>query len=144
MSYATRYRRHKGTLSRSETIPHNQKLTSTEENSHVELILSMDTRIMPPTKARIQELVLLLKDRVEHLSVCIGKLWVHNFVKRHTELKMQYNPKYDYQRARFEDPEIIRAWFRLVDNTIAKYGILEEDIYNFDETGFQMVVILYV
>ena len=36
---------------------------------------------------------------------------------------------------------IIRDWFRLVRNTIEKYGILDEDIFNFDETGFQMGVI---
>jgi hypothetical protein len=29
----------------------------------------------------------------------------------------------------------------LVENTIAKYGIHAEDIYNFDETGFQIGVI---
>src|ERR1700716_272618 len=48
--------------------------------------------------------------------------------------------RYDYQRARCEDPEIIKNWFSLVQSTIAKYGILEQDIYNFDETGFQMGV----
>ena len=52
-----------------------------------------------------------------------------------------YNRKYDYQRAQCEDPERIQGWFRLVRNTIAKYGILDNDIYNFDETGFQMGVI---
>jgi len=29
----------------------------------------------------------------------------------------------------------------LVKNTIAKYSIEEQDIYNFDETGFQIGVI---
>jgi hypothetical protein len=29
-----------------------------------------------------------------------------------------------------------------VQNTIAKYGIIDKDIYNFDETGFQIGVIL--
>jgi hypothetical protein len=33
---------------------------------------------------------------------------------------------------------VIRAWFLLVENTIRKYGILLDDIYNFDECGFQM------
>jgi hypothetical protein len=28
-----------------------------------------------------------------------------------------------------------------VGDTIAKYGVTEEDIFNFDETGFQMGVI---
>jgi hypothetical protein len=40
-----------------------------------------------------------------------------------------------------EDSEIICGWFRLIQNTITKYGILEDDIYNFDETGFQINVI---
>jgi hypothetical protein len=29
-----------------------------------------------------------------------------------------------------------------VGDIIAKYGVIEEDIFNFDETGFQMGVIL--
>ena len=40
-----------------------------------------------------------------------------------------------------EDPKQIQAWFQLVQNMVAKYGILPEDTYNFDETGFQMGVI---
>jgi len=36
---------------------------------------------------------------------------------------------------------VIRSWFELVHNTIAKYGIQDTDIYNFDETGFMMGVI---
>ena len=40
-----------------------------------------------------------------------------------------------------EDPVQIQGWFRLVQNIVAKYGILQEDIYNFDETGFSMGVI---
>jgi hypothetical protein len=47
----------------------------------------------------------------------------------------------DYQRLKCEDPVIIRDWFRLFQNVKAKYGILDDDIYNFDETGVQMGVI---
>ena len=82
---------------------------------------------------------LLLSERVVNASVtdqAIGKNWVYKFVQRHPELKSHYNRKYDYQRAKCEDPEVIQAWFRLVRNTIAKYSIQDEDIYNFDETGF--------
>ncbi|EGU86763.1 hypothetical protein FOXB_02720 [Fusarium oxysporum f. sp. conglutinans Fo5176] len=49
--------------------------------------------------------------------------------------------KYDYRRAKCEDPTIIRNWFKLVENTIAKYGIRSDDIWNFDETGFMMGMI---
>ncbi|KAL2885560.1 hypothetical protein HOO65_070022 [Ceratocystis lukuohia] len=43
--------------------------------------------------------------------------------------------------AKCEDPTIIRNWFRLVEDTIAKYGITLVDIYNFDETRFMMGLI---
>lgn len=35
-----------------------------------------------------------------------------------------------------EDPDITRQWYELVQNFIAKYGIADTDINNFDETGF--------
>jgi hypothetical protein len=37
--------------------------------------------------------------------------------------------------------EVIRGWVQLVENTKAKYGIQDEDTYNFDESGFMMGVI---
>ena len=54
---------------------------------------------------------------------------------------MKFNRKYDYKRALCEDPEAIRAWFQLVANTKAKYGIQDKDTYNFDKTGFMMGII---
>jgi hypothetical protein len=36
---------------------------------------------------------------------------------------------------------VIRSWFSLVKNTITKYGIVDSDIFNFDETGFIMGII---
>jgi hypothetical protein len=47
----------------------------------------------------------------------------------------------DYQRAECEDTKLISLWFKLVADTVAKYGVTEEDIYNFNKTGFQMGVI---
>jgi maltose-binding protein MalE len=71
----------------------------------------------------------------------VGVNWASTFVKRHPELTTRFNRKYDYQRAQCKNPEIIRGWYALVRNTIAKYGIQEADIYNFDKTWFQMGVI---
>jgi hypothetical protein len=36
---------------------------------------------------------------------------------------------------------LISLWFKLIKDTIIKYSVIEEDIFNFDETGFQMGVI---
>jgi hypothetical protein len=33
---------------------------------------------------------------------------------------------------------LIRSWFELVEQTKAKYGICDKDVYNFDEAGFMM------
>jgi hypothetical protein len=33
---------------------------------------------------------------------------------------------------------LVGKWFDVISNTKEKYGICDEDIYNFDEAGFQM------
>jgi hypothetical protein len=77
----------------------------------------------------------------ERATSQVGKNWPENFVRRIPELKTQFNREYDCQRALCEDPKVIAPWFELVRNTKAKYGILDEDIYNFDETSHQMGII---
>ncbi len=54
---------------------------------------------------------------------------------------MHYTRRYDYQRARCEDPRLIGDWFKLVANVKAKRGIVDDDVFNFDETGFMMGMI---
>ena len=85
---------------------------------------------------------LLLQKRGQDSTLTVGQNWVYNFIRRHDSLKSKYTRKYDYQRAKCEDPTVIRNWFRLVQNTIAKYRIVKEDIYNFDKARFQIEVIL--
>jgi hypothetical protein len=68
----------------------------------------------------------------------VGTRWAQRFLRRRPELKTRLNRAYDYQRALCEDPDIIQARFRLIANVVGKYGIRDEDIYNFDETGFAL------
>ncbi|OBS16264.1 hypothetical protein FPOA_27625 [Fusarium poae] len=106
---------------------------------HDTYILDLDSRGFPPRHRGVEEMAnRLLADRD---ASPVGKRWAINFVKRQPDLKTRFQRRYDYQRARCEDPTIIRNWFRLVQNTIAKYGIRSDDIYNFDETGFMMGMI---
>jgi hypothetical protein len=71
----------------------------------------------------------------------LGKNWVYRFLKRHPAIKAFLTRKRDVQRARQEDPRVIRPWFDLIQRTIAQYGIVPADTYNFDETGFAMGII---
>ena len=62
-------------------------------------------------------------------------------MSRTEELKMAFNQAKDRQRILQEDPEVIRLWFKLVQDTITQYRIHPNNIHNFDETGFQIGVI---
>jgi hypothetical protein len=66
----------------------------------------------------------------------VGKNWITKLIKRRPEIDSKFARKYNYERAKCEDPKIIQEHFDRVRNAISKYGILPEDIYNFDETGF--------
>jgi predicted patatin/cPLA2 family phospholipase len=68
----------------------------------------------------------------------VGVHWPRNFVKRTDSLTTRFNRPYDRQRAFCEDQELLSRWFELVEQTKAKYGICDEDVYNFDEAGFMM------
>ncbi|RKK79343.1 hypothetical protein BFJ71_g16262 [Fusarium oxysporum] len=137
--YWTLHLRQKGILSTHDSIPKSRKLSDLEEQIIVQFILDLDSRGFPPRLHCVEEMAnRLLADRE---MPPVGKRWASNFVKRHKDLKMHFFRKYDYQRAKCEDPTIIRNWFRLVANVIAKYGIRPDEIYNFEETGFMMGVI---
>lgn len=131
--------RRDGRTARRDTTPKSRKLTILEEEAIVKRVLELDARSFPPRVCTVQDMA----NRLLHARNMqpVGKHWATNFIKRHIELKTHYSRKYDYQRAKCEDPAIINKWFTLVRSTIAKYGILEDDIYNFDETGFMMGII---
>jgi hypothetical protein len=78
----------------------------------------------------------------ERNQLPVGVNWAGTFVKRRLELTVKFNWKYDYKRALYKDPKVIKGWFCLVENTKAKYSILDEDTYNFNKSGFMIGVIL--
>jgi hypothetical protein len=120
-------------------MPNSRNLTSLEEDTIVQYILDLDARLHPPRLANVEDMAnRLLRERD---APSVGKRWASNFVKRRVELRTRFLRRYDYKRAQCEDPDAIRAWFALVKNVVAKYGVVDADIYNFDETGFMMGVI---
>jgi len=139
VSERTLRRRRAGTLSRRDCKVNSIKLTSTEELVIVQHVLKLDERGYPPRLTDVEDMANSLL--AERNQPPVGKNWAGTFVKRRPELTVRFNRKYDYKRALCEDPEVIQGWFRLVENTKAKYGILDEDTYNFDESGFMMGVI---
>ena len=136
---STLQRRLTGDVFRSESRANNHKLSQIEEESLVQWILSMDSRGAAPRPTTVQEMAnMLLATRGSTPVQTVGKNWATNFVKRHSELSTRFSRRYNYERAKCEDPKIIQEWFDCVQCTILQYGIDPDDIYNFDETGFAM------
>jgi hypothetical protein len=137
------YDRLNSSITRENAQLQNRKLFLTEELTLVQWILSMDERGKSPRIATVREManILLANRDTTTSSPTVGEKWVNRFINRHTELQSKFSRKYDYKRALCEDPKVIREWFDLVRNTIKKYGILLEDIYNFDKIKFLIGVI---
>ena len=139
VSRNTLKRRLNHTMSRQDTTPKSRKLTDLEESTIIQYVLDLDARSFTPRLRGVEDMAnRLLADRD---APPVGVNWASNFVRRHEELCTRKTRTYDYRRALCEDPAVIRPWFQLVRDTVAKYGILDEDMYNFDETGFMMGMI---
>lgn len=139
VDHTTLLRRQRGQRAQGDVTPPRQRLTNLEESTIIQYILDLDSRSFPPRLSGVEDMAnQLLADRD---APPVGSRWASNFVKRHQELTTRFTRKYDYQRALCEDPKIIEPWFELVRNTVAKYGILDEDFHNFDEAGFMMGII---
>ncbi|KFY73667.1 hypothetical protein V499_06259 [Pseudogymnoascus sp. VKM F-103] len=114
-------RRLHGMQPRRDIIANSRKLSNLEESVLVQHILNLAAKGFPPRMSIVEDManrLLATRDAPR-----VGSRWASNFVKRHIELQTRFQRKYDYQRAKCEDLEVIR------------------DIYNFDETGFIMGVI---
>ena len=103
-------------------IPANsRKLIDLEESVLVQYILDLATKGFPPRLSVVEDManrLLATRD-----TQCVGTRWASDFIRRRPEPRTRFQRKYDYQRAKCEDPEVIRGWFELVHNTIVKYGI---------------------
>lgn len=71
----------------------------------------------------------------------VSKNWPERSVSRTEGLKVTFNQAKGRQRTFLEDPEVISACFKLVQQTVVKYGVADDDIHNLDETSFRMGVI---
>ena len=131
--------RSNGTRPRHECEPNSKKLKKAEEEAIVTRILELDARGIGATRAMVQEMAndLLAARGVEP----VGKHGVDRFKARTKEIKLRLSRPYDRQRALNEDARVITRWFERVREIKERYGILDEDTHNFDESGFMMGMI---
>jgi hypothetical protein len=132
---STLRRRMNGTRSKRDSDTRKQRLAPSEEEVLVQKVLELDHRGIP---VRLDELRNFASSITQARGAPpVGSKWAYNFIKRILPLRTRPTRSLNYRRAQSEDPKLIREWFNVISNTKAKYGIYDEDIYNFDETGFQ-------
>jgi hypothetical protein len=67
----------------------------------------------------------------------VGQNWTSRFIQRHEYLK-QTQKKLNSNRQRAENPAVVAEYFEKLYDTLEEYGIVQEDIWNMDETGFRI------
>jgi hypothetical protein len=140
---STLHDRFHGRTERASTRANNLRLGKTEEESLKKWIISLASRGAAPRPSAIQAMAdILLSKRGEPTPQRnVGVNWVSSFLRRNKDIKTRYLRRYNYQRAKCEDPKLIREFFEAFHKTVMDYGISDDDIYNFDETGFAMGII---
>ena len=126
--------RHRGRLYIDNRRNAQHKLTRTKEQTIVRYILNLNSRGFAPQLCEVADMA----DKLLGVrgGQPVGKCWAERFVTRSAELKIAFNRAKDRQRILQEDPETIGAWFKLVEDTKAKYSVNDNDVHNFDETSF--------
>ena len=75
----------------------------------------MDSYRAAPRPSIVREMAnLLLEKRGTTPILSVGENWVTKFVKRYPLLSSRFSKRYNYDRAKYKDPKIIREWFDLV------------------------------
>lgn len=133
-------RRLSGRLSRLDTMPNSRKMFDLEGSCIVRYILELEAQGYPPRVSHVEDMANRLLD--QRGASRVRNNWTSNFIRRHQVFQTRFTRRYDHHRALCEDPNPIREWFNLVQNTVAKYAIDQADMFNFDETGLVMGVIL--
>ncbi|EED14009.1 conserved hypothetical protein [Talaromyces stipitatus ATCC 10500] len=140
VSLTTLRRRLKGSVPAHNAGITRRKMTPTEEAVLRGWVFSLERRGVPPRQHMLHEManILLAQRDPTKIPEKVGKNWVTTFLKRQPDLKAKFARRLSYSRALCEDPVVIGGFFEEIKQLKEEYGIADEDIYNFDETGFAM------
>ncbi|EED14724.1 conserved hypothetical protein [Talaromyces stipitatus ATCC 10500] len=142
VSLTTLRRRLKGSVPAHNAGITRRKITPTEEAVLRGWVFSLERRGVPPRQHMLHEManILLAQRDPTKIPEKVGKNWVTTFLKRQPDLKAKFAHRLSYSRALCEDPVVIGGFFEEIKQLKEEYGIADEDIYNFDETGTALAV----
>lgn len=138
---STRWHRAHGRQTRRQRAEQQQLLTPQQEKALVDHLLRLQRNGYP---ARVKHLrhfagVLLSQRDAGAGSSTKGRLpnkdWPQAFYKRHPELKAARVRAIDWQRHEKNIRAKVENWFEVMSKQLSERGVLQENVYNMDETG---------
>lgn len=151
LPYTTQWHRDHGRGTRRDKAIKQQLLTPREEQAIVDFVLRADRNGFP---ARVKDLhhyaAVFLRGRApqrrrkpsskEQCQVP-AKDWPQAFCKRHPELKVARLRALDWRRHEKNIYKKIVNWFDLMRAQLEEEGVMQENVYNMDETGVLLSVL---
>ena len=136
----------KGRKSRAEANETKQLLSQAEERALIQWILEVSKAGYPPRKPQVREMAEQIRrgriSKINDVSITlveyppIGEQWVDRFLQRHPSLQTAYARRIDASRMKETTADALLRWLNTVQDTIEKYNVNPENIYNMDESGF--------
>jgi len=127
---------------RSNCGGHNKSLTPDQEAGLIRIFDDMEHRGMHCRYRMVSSVASFIlanaHDDTETSPPTVGKNWTRNFFKRNPEVRTRISKPLSFDRKWAHDPDAILEWYNGFLRTIARYGVVSDDIWNFDETGFSM------
>ncbi|EED11907.1 conserved hypothetical protein [Talaromyces stipitatus ATCC 10500] len=123
ISRSTLQNRINGMPYRAEKHANNHKLTQSEEDSLVKWVIDLDRRGLPPRHSLVREMANYML--LQRGNQQVGENWVTKLTKRRPEIDSKFSRRYNYERAKCEDPKIIREHFDRVITGSDRYARLK-------------------
>jgi len=105
INHTTLFHQRAGWPARRDIPANLRKLTDLKEKTIIQYIIKLYTRAFHPRLSYVEDMAnWLLRERD---APPVGVQWAYNFIKRQLELRTRFTRKYNYQKAKCEDPIII-------------------------------------
>lgn len=134
--------RYKGRVSRSERPVIGRKLDDAQEEALCNYLNTLDDLGVHPRLHTVTHSAnSILRDSHDDPQTpppTVGSTWTNRFLARKPEYHTLKQKPIDVLRKLAHDPVVIKGWFARLKTQIELTGILQEDVYNFDETGFNI------
>lgn len=138
VSYSTLYARIHGRKTHSDRTDLTKTLNPIQEKALVSWVKLLDSSLIQPTPEEIESSANWLLQQAG-ASFTVGHNWVYRFIKR-LPPNISYHTQKPKEKARMDSENLksLSLWFYHFSTVIKQHEFLPHEIYNWDETGYQI------